>query len=65
MKKIIFVLVAITALMGVSLFGAPGLAPARAQGGGYTITVNGVGTASGQPDIATVEIGYQTLFRYC
>lgn len=61
MKKIIFVLVAITALMGVSLFSAPGLAPAQAQGGGYTITVNGVGTASGQPDIATVEIGYQTL----
>jgi uncharacterized protein YggE len=59
MKKISFVLVAIVALLSVSLFG--GVAPAQAQGGGYTITVNGIGTASGQPDIATVEIGYQTL----
>ena len=62
MKKIISVLVTIAALVCVTFFGTSGVVPAAAQGGGgYTITVNGVGTASGQPDIATVEIGYQTL----
>lgn len=60
MKKITLVLVTIVALVGVTLFGGTGVSPVHAQGG-YTITVSGVGTASGQPDIATVEIGYQTL----
>jgi hypothetical protein len=42
------------------VFGAAGVRPASAQGGD-TITVNGVGTASGTPDIATVEIGFESL----
>lgn len=41
-------------------FGASGVRPASAQGGD-TITVSGVGTASGTPDIATVEIGFESL----
>ncbi|MCC7450437.1 MAG: SIMPL domain-containing protein [Anaerolineae bacterium] len=36
--------------------------PARGQGGpNYTITVSGVGTAAGKPDIATVQFGIETI----
>lgn len=47
-------------LLSVSLLSGIEARPAHAQAG-QTITVTGIGTASGQPDIATVEIGYQIL----
>jgi hypothetical protein len=53
-------LIAIIVVLVLALFGPGETSPAQAQAGN-TITVNGVGTASGQPDIATVEFGYQVL----
>jgi uncharacterized protein len=35
--------------------------PASAQNNTYTITVTGVGTAAGAPDVASVELGVETI----
>jgi uncharacterized protein YggE len=41
--------------------GVVGLQPARGQGTVYTITVSGLGTAAGEPDIAYIDIGAEVL----
>lgn len=52
----------LAALMVGVLIGLMGWRPVQAQGGpNYTITVNGIGTAAGKPDIATVQFGIETV----
>jgi hypothetical protein len=56
-KSVLFVIMVV---LVAALFD-PSKQPAASAQPGNTITVTGVGTASGQPDIATVEFGYQVL----
>jgi len=52
----------IAVLILIVLIGLIGWRPAHAQSGpNYTITVTGVGTAAGKPDIATVQFGIETI----
>ena len=56
--------VAFAVVVSMILAGVSGPPTVSAQGGSgqmSTITVSGVGTAAGQPDIASVELGFQTV----
>lgn len=53
-------LVTLTAVV-LLVAGVVGLQPAQGQGTAYAITVSGVGTAAGEPDIAYIDIGAEVL----